>query len=88
MGPPSFSEPELTPGDAVVVRHRHQGQFDICERSAVVLERPHRCPWPCRVRWDDNGFEELLYPRADILIELRSEHSARREGHATAFRDG
>jgi Domain of unknown function (DUF1918) len=72
MRAPSSSRSELTPGDAVVVRHRHQGQTDLCERSAVVLELPHRCPWPCRVRWDDNGLEELLYPRGDLVIARRS----------------
>ncbi len=64
--------PEFAPGDVVVVHHRHQGQVDLCDRSALVLELPHRRPWPCRVRWDDNGLEELLYPRADLVIEPRS----------------
>jgi Domain of unknown function (DUF1918) len=72
MRVPSSSRPKLAPGDAVVVRRRHQGQIDPCERSAVVLELPHRCPWPCRVRWDDNGLEELLYPRDDLVIARRS----------------
>jgi hypothetical protein len=66
------SPPEVAPGDVIAVRHRHQGQTDVCDRSALVLELPHRGPWPCRVRWEDNGLEELLYPRADIVIEQRS----------------
>jgi hypothetical protein len=77
VGALSSARRALAPGDAIAVRHRHQGQVSQRERSAVVLELPHRCPWPCRVRWDDNGLEELLYPRADLLIELRSKRSER-----------
>jgi hypothetical protein len=76
--PASSGRPALAPGDVIAVRHRHQGQVDPFERSAVVLELPHRCPWPCRVRWDDTGLEELLYPRTDLLIERR------RGGHPVA----
>jgi hypothetical protein len=66
----------LAPGDVVTVHHRHQGQIDVFGRSAVVLEFPHNCPWPCRVVCDDNGLEELLYPHPDIVIERRSEDRA------------
>lgn len=66
------ARPMLHRGDAIAVRHRHQGQVDLSERGAVVLELPHRGAWPCRVRWDDNGLEELLYPRGDLVIERRS----------------
>lgn len=65
------TRPQLAPGDRIVVRHRHQGLIDVCERSAVVVDRPYRYPWPCRVRWEDNGLEELLYPRVDLVIERR-----------------
>lgn len=66
----------LAPGDVVAVHRRHQGQIDVFARSAVVLELPHNCSWPCRVVWDDNGLEELLYPRPDIVIERRPEDGA------------
>lgn len=72
MTGPSPSPPTLAPGDVIAVRHRHQGTLDLCERTAVVLELPYRRPWPCRVRWEDNGLEELLYPRADLVIERGS----------------
>ena len=82
----SPSRSPLTPGDVIAVRHLHQGQVDMFERSALVLELPHGCPWPCRVRWDDTGLEELLYPRADITIERRSEGIERPGDGASAVR--
>lgn len=80
--PPSTHPRRVAPGDVIAVHHRHQGQVDLFERSAVVLDLPHRCPWPCRVRWDDNGLEELLYPRADLVIERRSPEDPRAGGDA------
>ena len=84
VGAASPGRPALAPGDVIGVHRRHQGRVDPFERFAVVLELPHRCPWPCRVRWDDNGLEELLYPRADLLIELRSAH----DGQGLSRADG
>lgn len=87
MDDSSTSPPTLAPGDVIAVRRRHQGVIDLCERSAVVLELPCRCPWPCRVRWQDNGLEELVYPRTDLLIERRSDDLKPAETGATAVAD-
>lgn len=74
---------QLAPGDVIAVHHRRRGSDRRLERSAVVLELPHGYPWPYRVRWVDNGLEELLYPRTDILIERRQDDGPQ-DGHAGA----
>lgn len=63
------STPDVSRGDRLVVRRRHQGALDPLARRAVILEvLGYRSP--CyRVRWEDNGLEGRVYPGPDVAVE-------------------
>lgn len=62
----SESQPEVTPGDRVVIHGHRQGEP---ERDGEILEvrGEHGAP-PYLVRWDD-GRVTVLYPSSDTSVQ-------------------
>jgi hypothetical protein len=71
---------KIAVGDRLVVRAHRLGQS---RRDAEILEvlGADGAP-PYRVRWQDDGYETVVYPGSDVFIEHvgAAGHAAAREG--------